>query len=155
MSRIFSKTFNCDTTTRNLNKGKSFRFSEWDKTSLFVNDEYIQDFVSYAGSLYACIKSNSNITPSNEQYWKLVISGVEGPQGEVGETGATFTPHVSESGVLSWTNDKDLDNPVSVNIKGEKGDPSTVPGPKGDKGEKGDSIVGPRSKEIRGIKELV
>ena len=144
MSRIFSKTFNCDTTTRNLNKGKSFRFSEWDKTSLFVNDEYIQDFVSYAGSLYACIKSNSNITPSNEQYWKLVISGVEGPQGEVGETGAIFTPHVSESGVLSWTNDKDLENPVSVNIKGEKGDPSTVPGPKGDKGEKGDSIVGPK-----------
>jgi len=144
MSRIFSKTFNCDTTTRNLNKGKSFRFSEWDRTSLFVNDEYIQDFVSYAGSLYACIKSNSNITPSNEQYWKLVISGVEGPQGEVGETGATFTPHVSESGVLSWTNDKDLENPVSVNIKGEKGDPSTVPGPKGDKGEKGDSIVGPK-----------
>ena len=144
MSRIFSKTFNCDTTTRNLNKGKSFRFSEWDKTSLFVNDEYIQDFVSYAGSLYACIKSNSNITPPNEQYWKLVISGVEGPQGEVGETGATFTPHVSESGVLSWTNNRDLENPVSVNIKGEKGDPSTVPGPKGDKGEKGDSIVGPK-----------
>ena len=144
MSRIFSKTFNCDTTTRDLNKGKSFRFSEWDETSLFVNDEYIQDFVSYAGSLYACIKSNSNITPSNEQYWKLVISGVEGPQGEIGETGATFTPHVSESGVLSWTNDKDLENPVSVNIKGEKGDPSTVPGPKGDKGEKGDTVVGPK-----------
>lgn len=144
MSRIFSKTFNCDTTTRDLNKGKSFRFSEWDETSLFVNDEYIQDFVSYAGSLYACIKSNSNTTPSNEQYWKLVISGVEGPQGEIGETGATFTPHVSESGVLSWTNDKDLENPVSVNIKGEKGDPSTVPGPKGDKGEKGDTVVGPK-----------
>lgn len=144
MSRIFSKTFNCDTTTRDLNKGKSFRFSEWDETSLFVNDEYIQDFVSYAGSLYACIKSNSNTTPSNEQYWKLVISGVEGLQGEIGETGATFTPHVSESGVLSWTNDKDLENPVSVNIKGEKGDPSTVPGPKGDKGEKGDTVVGPK-----------
>lgn len=36
--------------------------------------------------------------------------------------GATFTPEVSASGVLSWTNDRGLDNPPPVSIKGEKGD---------------------------------
>jgi hypothetical protein len=48
----------------------------------------------------------------------------------IGENGATFTPSVSEDGVLSWTNDKDLPNPEPVNIKGVKGD-------KGDKGDRG------------------
>ena len=47
-----------------------------------------------------------------------------------GESGATFTPSVSSDGVLSWTNNKGLTNPESVNIKGE-------PGAKGDQGEKG------------------
>ena len=43
-------------------------------------------------------------------------------QGAKGESGATFTPSVSSSGVLSWTNDKGLTNPSSVNIKGDKGE---------------------------------
>lgn len=38
------------------------------------------------------------------------------------ESGATFTPSVAADGTLSWTNDKGLDNPESVNIKGIKGD---------------------------------
>ena len=36
--------------------------------------------------------------------------------------GATFTPSVSNDGDLSWSNDKGLDNPITVNIKGQKGD---------------------------------
>ncbi len=39
-----------------------------------------------------------------------------------GEDGATFTPSVDEEGNLSWTNDKGLPNPPTVNIKGDKGD---------------------------------
>lgn len=35
--------------------------------------------------------------------------------------GATFTPAVSAEGVISWTNDKGLANPQSVNIKGADG----------------------------------
>lgn len=35
--------------------------------------------------------------------------------------GATFTPAVSASGVLTWTNDKGLDNPPPVNITGPAG----------------------------------
>lgn len=34
------------------------------------------------------------------------------------ENGATFIPSVSNEGVISWTNDKGLSNPVPVNIKG-------------------------------------
>ena len=40
--------------------------------------------------------------------------------------GATFTPSVNEDGVISWTNDKGLDNPTQRNIKGPKGDPGTT-----------------------------
>ena len=43
---------------------------------------------------------------------------------------AIFTPFVSETGDLSWTNDLALENPETVNIIGPRG-------PKGDKGDKG------------------
>ena len=73
-----------------------------------------------------------------------------------GTNGATFTPAVDDAGNLSWSNDKGLTNPATVNIKGdrgdkgEKGDPFTyadftseqltaLKGAKGDKGEKGDT----------------
>lgn len=35
------------------------------------------------------------------------------------QSGATFTPSVDEDGNLSWTNDKGLENPATVNIKGD------------------------------------
>lgn len=41
--------------------------------------------------------------------------------GNGSENGATFTPTVSEDGVISWTNDKGLPNPLPVNIKGAPG----------------------------------
>ena len=47
-----------------------------------------------------------------------------------GEDGATFTPSIDSNGNLSWTNNKGLANPSSVNIKGAKGD-------KGDTGAQG------------------
>ena len=39
--------------------------------------------------------------------------------------GATFTPSVNENGIISWTNDKNLDNPTSRDITGPKGDRGT------------------------------
>lgn len=42
--------------------------------------------------------------------------------GYASDKGATFTPTISDDGVLSWTNDKGLDNPPDINIKGPKGD---------------------------------
>lgn len=44
-----------------------------------------------------------------------------GAQGPPGENGVTFTPAVSEDGVISWTNDGGLPNPEPVNIKGPPG----------------------------------
>ena len=58
------------------------------------------------------------------------------PVGGGSENGATFTPSVSAEGVISWTNDKGLENPDPVNIKGPQG--ATGPqGPKGDTGDDG------------------
>ena len=51
------------------------------------------------------------------------IPGETGPQGPQGETGPVFTPSVSSDGVLSWTNNGNLENPSPVNIKGPQGDP--------------------------------
>jgi hypothetical protein len=51
--------------------------------------------------------------------------GEQGPKGDDGvdgEDGATFTPSVDADGNLSWTNNKGLSNPPTVNIKGPKGD---------------------------------
>ena len=42
--------------------------------------------------------------------------------GADGEDGATFTPNVSEDGIITWTNDKGLTNPAPVNIKGPAGE---------------------------------
>ena len=64
-------------------------------------------------------------------------TGSVGPQGPTGPTGATFTPSVSGEGIISWTNDKGLDNPSSVDIKGPQGDR----GPQGETGPQGQSAT--------------
>ena len=56
-----------------------------------------------------------------------------GADGTDGEDGATFTPSVSTSGDLSWSNDKGLENPQTVNIMGPQG----PEGPQGVQGETG------------------
>lgn len=144
MNRSFGGSLDCNSI--NYNKGKSFRFSEWNSSTLYSNDDYIQDFVSYMGSMYACIQTNTAVEPTNELYWKLVVSGQPGIQGKQGNTGVTFTPHVDIDGNLSWTNDGGLENPQTVNIKGPKGADSTVPGPKGEKGNDGVGLTGPQGR---------
>ncbi len=49
-------------------------------------------------------------------------AGANGTNGKDGTDGATFTPSVDSAGNLSWTNNKGLANPPTVNIKGPKGD---------------------------------
>lgn len=67
------------------------------------------------------------------------VKELEEGGGVAGENGATFYPSVDEAGNLSWTNDKELENPPVVNIKGPKGDtgPEGPQGPKGDAGDTG------------------
>lgn len=57
---------------------------------------------------------------------------IQGPKGDTGASGATFSPQIDGSGNLSWVNDKGLPNPQTVNLRGDKGD-------KGDKGDSGES----------------
>lgn len=65
-------------------------------------------------------------------------------KGDPGENGATFTPTIDAEGNLSWTNDKNLDNPEIVNLRGPKGETGET-GPIGPKGETGET--GPRGEK--------
>ena len=51
----------------------------------------------------------------------IVIKSLTGEEGGTGTPGATFTPSVSEEGIISWTNDGGLQNPPPVNSKGGPG----------------------------------
>lgn len=70
---------------------------------------------------------------------KAVWESLKQTGGGAGNNGATFTPNVSEDGVISWTNDGELPNPDPVNIRGPIGEtgPQGVPGKKGADGEPG------------------
>lgn len=73
-------------------------------------------------------------------------TGANGANGKDGADGATFTPSVDSNGNLSWSNNKGLTNPPTVNIKG----------PKGDAGEGGGSSGGKEVVKIsNGVIELL
>ena len=59
--------------------------------------------------------------------------GKDGADGAPGADGVTFTPSVSNEGVISWSNDGGRQNPASVNIKGPQGQT----GPAGQDGKDG------------------
>ena len=77
-------------------------------------------------------KTEDMTTPVGiDEYGKLYTSDVGSTT--PGENGATFTPSVSVDGIISWTNDKGLENPDPVDIKGPQG----VPGQEGQQGPQG------------------
>lgn len=110
-------------------KGKSFNFSEWDSLISYNNNALIQDFVSYEGAIYVCIKSvlAGDIDPKTDtsngancgEFWLQVVNGVEGPRGKDGKT---YTPVMSDEGTLSWKLNYDA-APKTVNLKGPQGNP--------------------------------
>lgn len=65
--------------------------------------------------------------------------GPVGPQGEKGDVGYVFTPFVDDSGNLSWSNNGNLPNPETKNIRGPQGIQGIqgIQGPKGETGETG------------------
>jgi hypothetical protein len=65
--------------------------------------------------------ASDNIIIDHEQ---VIVDSVLGklPEVEDGKDGVTFTPSVDANGNLSWTNNGGLNNPASVNIKGDKGE---------------------------------
>lgn len=58
-------------------------------------------------------KSPIAMTLASEGYYNNVFDG------------ATFIPHISPDGTVSWTNNKNLPNPAPVNVKGPQGDPGS------------------------------
>ena len=54
-------------------------------------------------------------------YTLAEIASMAQTGGGCGGNGATFIPDVSEDGILSWTNDKDLPNPVPAKVTGKDG----------------------------------
>ena len=80
--------------------------------------------------------------------------GTNGVDGADGENGATFIPTVSSDGMLSWSNDKGLDNPTPINVKGADGADGTN-GKDGTNGTDGKDGVGVSKSEINSNGELV
>ncbi len=65
--------------------------------------------------------------------------GIQGIQGLKGDKGDTWRPTVDSSGNISWVLNNGTTTPLSMNIKGPKGDVGSTgaQGPKGDKGDTG------------------
>lgn len=78
---------------------------------------YALDIVGYNGGSYLAMQQVTGVTPSNDGVKWMQLSG----PGLPGVDGVTFTPSVSEAGVISWTNDGEEENPDPVNIMGPPG----------------------------------
>ena len=61
---------------RNYSRGKSFKFSVWNESDTYNNDEFVVDFVQWDKSLWAAKKTSTNIVPSEGDYWELIVKGV-------------------------------------------------------------------------------
>ena len=69
---------NINNYVRSYAKGKSFEFTEWSKLNNYTNSGIKQDFVTYDGSLYACIcdVAAGNEPPDKDtKHWKLAVIG--------------------------------------------------------------------------------
>ena len=78
---------------------------------------YALDIVGYNGGSYLAMQQVTGVTHSNDQTNWMQLSG----PGLPGVDGVTFTPSVSEAGVISWTNDGEEENPDPVDIMGPPG----------------------------------
>ena len=86
--------------------------------------------------------SITNSGSTNAAVFDFVIpKGDKGDTGQQGLQGFTFTPVMSESGILSWVNNGNLENPKPINLMGPQG-PIGETGPKGEQGLTGD--IGPK-----------
>ena len=71
--------------------------------------------------------SVENTGTENAAILKFTIPrGATGTPGADGKDGATFTPSVDTNGDLSWSNNGNLPNPETVNLRGAQGEAATV-----------------------------
>lgn len=69
---------------------------------------------------------DGHITLTEEQ--KAELKGQDGKDGKDGTDAFYFTPFISEEGVLTWTNNGNMENPAPINIKGLKGEDGVYKG---------------------------
>ena len=93
--------------SRNYNRGKSFRFSEWETGKVYKNDDYIQDFVKYNGVLYACVAPFTSKRPDYilkhpdiRGDWDVAVDGVG-----VQEMNIEYGISLSDERPTSWVKD--------------------------------------------------
>ena len=98
------------------NKSTLDKLTETSDGTLLFNGNQIEGGGSGTAGKSAYEIAVDNGFVGTETEWLESLKGAEGTNG------ATFTPYVSSSGELSWTNDGDKKNPATVNIKGSKGD---------------------------------
>lgn len=79
-------------------------------------------------------KSPIAMTSASEGYYNNVFDG------------ATFIPHISPDGTVSWTNNKNLPNPAPVNVRGPRG-PQGEPGDDGARGALWWFSISPKSND--------
>ena len=88
------------------------------------NIDNMVDTIEMNAAINDAVKDKVDVSEMNAAI-EEALGNFEGGSGEgsgkPGEDGATFIPSVDYLGNLSWTNDKGLDNPDSVNIKGDPG----------------------------------
>lgn len=101
-----------------------------------VGNTPIQNIKAENGNAVVSGSTDHNTLKNRDLPNQHPISAIIGLQEELDSLnqGVVFIPSVSSKGVISWTNNGDLDNPTSVNIKGVKGDT-------GERGERGLSGV--------------
>lgn len=89
----------CTTYVVESNNGKSFNYSEYSDIIRYTNNQIKQDFVSYNGAMYVCLKDVSGVNPEIDtangnrkgQFWLQIIKGVKGETGDVGPKGDSIT----------------------------------------------------------------
>ena len=93
------------------------------------------ELISAAASALVSAAGRACYIGENENWY--VWDGAQGAfvdsgypsRGTQGNPGVIFTPHLSEDGILSWTNDGGKQNPASVSIKGPAGAAGKDPEP--------------------------
>lgn len=95
------------------------------------------ELINAAASALVSAAGKASYIGDNSNWY--VWDGVQGAfvdsgkpsRGVQGETGVIFTPHLSEDGVLSWTNDGGLPNPDPVSLLGPAGGVTSFKGRSG------------------------
>jgi hypothetical protein len=93
-------------------------------TEVESNIDNMVDTTEMNAAINDAVKDKVNVSEMNAAI-EEALGNFEGGSGEgsgePGEDGATFIPSIDHLGNLSWTNDKGLENPETVNIKGDPG----------------------------------